>query len=150
MVHPPTLPLPLLVFAKQLLPCAAGSKITVQWRVWPDGSQDGPIDISHQGPCAVYMKKMGEGGSGSVAGGGWFKIWEDGFRDGKFCTDRLRENGNKMSVTIPSDLAGLLSFPYHSSPGNPADPAVIAVTILSVPSTWHSIKQRMWAVLSGI
>jgi hypothetical protein len=78
----------------------------IQWRTWPDGSQDSPIDISHQGPCAVYMKRMGEGGSGSVAGGGWFKIWVDGFHSGEFCTERLRKNGNKMEVIIPSDLAG--------------------------------------------
>ena len=83
----------------------------MQWRVWPDGSQDGPIDVAHQGPCAVYMKKMGAGGNGPVAGAGWFKIWEDGFHDGEFCAERLRRNGNRMELNIPSDLEGLLSLP---------------------------------------
>ncbi|CCX04393.1 family 61 glycoside hydrolase [Pyronema domesticum] len=93
---------------QEAITCAAnaGSRVTVQWRIWPDGSNDGPIDPSHQGPCAVYMKRMGLGGSGAVAGGGWFKIWHDGFRDGAFCTERLRRNGNKMDFSIPSNLAG--------------------------------------------
>ncbi|KAI5848282.1 glycosyl hydrolase family 61-domain-containing protein [Tricharina praecox] len=87
-------------------PANAGSTVTIQWRTWPDGSNDSPIDVSHQGPCAVYMKRMGDNGDGEVAGGGWFKIWQDGFRDGEFCTERLRKNGNRMVVKIPEDLAG--------------------------------------------
>jgi hypothetical protein len=51
------------------------------------------------------MKKMGAKGSGDVTGGGWFKIWHDGFRDGEFCTNRIRNNNNRMDVKIPSDLA---------------------------------------------
>ncbi|TGZ84919.1 hypothetical protein EX30DRAFT_337370 [Ascodesmis nigricans] len=85
-------------------PVNAGARITVQWRTWPDGSRDKPLDGSHQGPCAVYMKRM-EHGQGSLAGGGWFKIWHDGVYNGKFCSDRIRENGNKMDFTIPRDLA---------------------------------------------
>lgn len=50
------------------------------------------------------MKRMGNSGNGSVSGGGWFKIWHDGFRDGEFCTERLRRNGNRMEVTVPRDL----------------------------------------------
>ncbi|KAA8904673.1 family 61 glycoside hydrolase [Sphaerosporella brunnea] len=97
--------------------CAAhaGSTITVQWRTWPDNSNDGPIADSHQGPCAVYMKQMGAKGSGNVAGGGWFKIWHDGFHDGEFCTNRLRKNSNRMDVTIPADLAaGYYTFRAES------------------------------------
>jgi hypothetical protein len=54
------------------------------------------------------MKRMGDDGSGSAAGGGWFKIWQDGFYNGQFCTERLRANGGEMTVTIPSDLAGFV------------------------------------------
>ena len=43
----------------------------MQWRTWPDNTQDSPLDISHKGPCAVYMKKMGDNGSGNVGGGGF-------------------------------------------------------------------------------
>jgi hypothetical protein len=52
------------------------------------------------------MKYMGPDGKGAVDGPGWFKIWEDGLIDGKFCSDRLRSNDNNMVVTIPKDLAG--------------------------------------------
>lgn len=55
----------------------------------------------------MYMKHMGTSSpSGSVAGDGWFKVYQDGFKDGQFCTERIRANGNKMSFTIPKDLAG--------------------------------------------
>jgi len=87
-------------------PANAGSKVTFKWRAWPSGSQDIPLDPSHQGPCSVYMKRMGNGGTGSASGGGWFKIWNDGFHDGQFCTERLRANNGEMTVTIPQDLAG--------------------------------------------
>lgn len=50
------------------------------------------------------MKRMNDDGLGNVAGGGWFKIFEDGVANNKFCTERLRENGGRMTVTIPKDL----------------------------------------------
>lgn len=58
----------------------AGSTLTFEWRDWPDGSQPGSIDISHKGPCAVYMKKVANSAaSNNAAGDGWFKIMEDGY-----------------------------------------------------------------------
>jgi len=84
----------------------AGATVALQWRDWPDDSKDVPIDVSHQGPCSIYMKKMGDKGSGKAAGDGWFKIWDYGVKDGKFCTERLRENGGIMKAVIPKDLAG--------------------------------------------
>ncbi|KAH0613336.1 uncharacterized protein H6S33_009716 [Morchella sextelata] len=85
----------------------AGRSVTLQWRTWPDGSQNAPIADSHQGPCAVYMKSVNSFTDQAPANGpGWFKIWHDGFRDGVFCTERLRASGGKMTVTIPKDLAG--------------------------------------------
>jgi len=85
---------------------SAGASVTVQWRTWPDGSHNDPIDVSHQGPCSVYMKKMGNNGTGTAAGSGWFKIWNDGVVNGQFCTDRLRKNNGTMTLKIPQDIEG--------------------------------------------
>lgn len=32
----------------------AGARVTLQWRTWPDGSQNTPIDVSHQGSSFVH------------------------------------------------------------------------------------------------
>ncbi|KAF8466216.1 family 61 glycoside hydrolase [Kalaharituber pfeilii] len=84
----------------------AGSEITFIWRSWPDASQPGSLDVSHQGPCAVYMKLVSDVIASPGAGNGWVKIWHDGYRDGKFCAQRLIENGGRMTVTIPRDFVG--------------------------------------------
>lgn len=85
-----------------------GDTIIFEWRDWPDGSQPGSIDISHKGPCAVYMKKVdNSAASNNAAGGGWFKIMEDGYDSvaGKWCTEKLIPNDGHLAATIPSDLA---------------------------------------------
>lgn len=86
----------------------AGDSISFIWRSWPDASNPGSIDPSHQGPCAVYLKKAPEGTSVTkmkASGDGWFKIFHDGVKDGKFCSQRIIENGGKMKVRLPTDLA---------------------------------------------
>lgn len=86
----------------------AGDTITFEWRDWPDASQPGSIDISHKGPCAVYMKKVDNAAaSNNAAGGGWFKIMEDGYDSvaGKWCTEKLIPNDGHLAASIPSDLA---------------------------------------------
>ncbi|KAF8417973.1 family 61 glycoside hydrolase [Tirmania nivea] len=87
-------------------PVAAGSEITFVWRTWPDASQPGSLNPGHQGPCAVYMKAVSDVTKSPGYGGGWFKIWHDGYRDGKFCAQRIIENNGRMTVKIPSDLKG--------------------------------------------
>lgn len=87
----------------------AGSTLTFEWRDWPDGTKSGSIDISHKGPCAVYMKKVeNSAASDNAAGEGWFKIMEDGYdsETGKWCTEKLIPNDGHMAATIPKDLAG--------------------------------------------
>lgn len=73
-----------------------------------DGSQPGSIDISHKGPCAVYMKKVQDStASNNAAGGGWFKIMEDGYDQtaGTWCTEKLIPNDGHLQAIIPTDLA---------------------------------------------
>lgn len=60
----------------------------------------------HTGPCSVYMKKVSDSTKSPGTGAGWFKIWEDGFHDGKFCAQRIIDNGGRMTVRIPRDLQG--------------------------------------------
>lgn len=43
----------------RVCPVPQAGKLSFLFRAWPDASQPGAIDISHKGPCAVYMKQMG-------------------------------------------------------------------------------------------
>ena len=108
-----------------------GDTITFEWRDWPDGSQPGSIDISHKGPCAVYMKKVdNSAASNNAAGGGWFKIMEDGYDSvaGKWCTEKLIPNDGHLAATIPNDLTpgNYLMRPellaLHQADKTPPDP----------------------------
>lgn len=109
----------------------AGSTLTFEWRDWPDGSQPGSIDISHKGPCAVYMKKVeNSAASNNAAGDGWFKIMEDGYDStaGKWCTEKLIPDDGHLAATIPKDLVAgyylvrpeLLAL--HQADKTPPDP----------------------------
>lgn len=54
----------------------------------------------------MYMKKVNDATKDSGSGPGWFKIYEDGYRDGNWCSKRINDNGGKLTVKIPRDLAG--------------------------------------------
>lgn len=56
------------------------------------------------GPCAVYMKKVDDSTKDPGSGGGWFKIYEDGYKNGQWCNDRINQAGGVLTVTIPRDL----------------------------------------------
>ena len=107
-----------------------GSKLTFEFRDWPDASQPGSIDISHKGPCSVYMKKVDNAITDQAVGDGWFKIFEEDYDSGagKWCTEKLIPNDGHLSVNIPKDLASgyylvrpeLLAL--HQADKSPADP----------------------------
>jgi len=90
--------------ANKKCPVNPGSTVTLQWHYEMGlGAADTFfIDPSHKGPCIVYMAKS-ETGSGPV----WFKIFEDGYDtvSKTFCVTRMRQNGGKFSVKIPTDIA---------------------------------------------
>lgn len=108
----------------------AGSKLTFEYRFWPDGSQPGAIDRSHKGPCAVYMKKVDSAVRDKAVGGGWFNIHKEDYDStaGKWCTEKLNDNNGHLTVTIPTDLQGgnylvrpeLLAL--HQADKTPPDP----------------------------
>ena len=86
----------------------AGSTLTFEWRAIPDNSAAESIDISHKGPCAVYLKQVDSAIHDEGVGDGWFKIWDDGYDEtaGKWCTEKLRDNNGHFSIQLPSGLAG--------------------------------------------
>ncbi|UNI13445.1 hypothetical protein JDV02_000192 [Purpureocillium takamizusanense] len=87
-------------------PAPGKATLTFVFRMYPSGQQDGAIDISHMGPCAVYVKKVDDMYKDSAAGGGWFKIWEDGLNEktGEWCVARLIAQKGLLSVDLPAGL----------------------------------------------
>ncbi|KAK6206197.1 endoglucanase b [Colletotrichum tabaci] len=88
--------------------CAApgGSRLTFEFRQWPDRRAEGSIDPSHKGPCAVYMKKVNDMASSAAVGPGWFKIWHEGYNEStqQWCVDQIIENKGFLDVELPSGL----------------------------------------------
>lgn len=84
------------------------STLTFEYREWPNDASRGSIDISHKGPCAVYLKKVDSAISDTAAGDGWFKIWNEGYDEtaGKWCTEKIIANNGHFSVAIPEGLQG--------------------------------------------
>lgn len=115
----------------RICPANSGSELTFNFRDWPDGSQPGSLDKSHMGPCSVYMKKVDNSAAdNNAAGPGWFKIFEEDYDNstGQWCTSKIMANDGKLSVNMPTDLAGgyylvrpeLLAL--HEADKTPADP----------------------------
>ena len=105
--------------------------VTFEWRNHPDGSAAGAIDVSHKGPCAVYMKKIENAAANdNAAGDGWFRIMELGYNNEtkKWCTELLDPKDGHIAAAIPKDLATgyyllrpeLLAL--HQADKNPPDP----------------------------
>ncbi|KAI1329742.1 lytic polysaccharide monooxygenase [Xylariaceae sp. FL0255] len=88
--------------------CAAdaGATLTFEFRAWPDLSQPGSIDISHKGPCAMYVKQVQTMATDSGAGAGWIKLWDEGYDEtaGKWCTEKLMDTNGLLSFVIPAGL----------------------------------------------
>ncbi|KAE8350305.1 glycosyl hydrolase family 61-domain-containing protein [Aspergillus coremiiformis] len=85
----------------------ANSLLTFEFREYADNTKPGSIDISHKGPCAVYMKKVDDAtADDNAAGDGWFKIWHTGYDEQaeKWCTEKLIDNNGLLSVRIPAEI----------------------------------------------
>lgn len=79
------------------------TKLTLLFRAWPDASNPGAID--HKGPCSVYLKRVSPSGT-DASGGGWFKIWDQGYDADKqlWCLEKLQAAGGLLTVELPSAL----------------------------------------------
>ncbi|KAI9672009.1 MAG: hypothetical protein M1829_004553 [Trizodia sp. TS-e1964] len=114
----------------RVCPVNAGAKITFEFRDVPNGSQPGSIDISHKGPCAVYMKKVDSAIKDPGVGDGWFKIYYDAYDSNakKWCTEKLIDTNGHLTVSLPTDILGgyyllrteLLAL--HQADKNPPNP----------------------------
>ncbi|KAI5820763.1 glycosyl hydrolase family 61-domain-containing protein [Pyronema omphalodes] len=105
--------------AKSKCAVKAGDSVAFEWRVDfnippaeyplnPNGEPVGVTDVSHEGPCALYAKKVSNSldDAYASAGDGWFKIAEDGLdQNGVFCSTRLRKANAPYKVTIPTTMA---------------------------------------------
>jgi len=109
--------------------------LTFEFREWVDGSRPGAMNPQHEGPCAVYMKKVDSAAaSNNAAGDGWFKIWDEAYDQaaGKWCTNKMIDNNGHLAVTVPSDIEGgyylvrpeLLAL--QAAQDNPPDPQFYA------------------------
>ncbi len=87
-------------------PAPAGSKLTLEFRMWADASQPGSIDPSHVGPMAVYLKSVSNIKTDAAAGPGWFKIWDEGYDVAakKWATEKLIAQNGLLSIELPSGL----------------------------------------------
>ncbi|KAI5239032.1 glycoside hydrolase family 61 protein [Aureobasidium subglaciale] len=92
----------------RVCPVDSGSTLSFEFRDWPDNPSVGSIDISHKGPCAVYLKKVSSAIDDEGTGDGWFKIWDEGYDEsaGKWCTEKLIDNNGHFSVKVPEQLQG--------------------------------------------
>lgn len=121
---------------EQICDISDGSLLTFNFRACPEGKCDNgakavPIDTSHRGTCAVYMKKVNKASDNTnAAGPGWFKIFQHDYDEAakKWCTDKIIESGGLLSANIPK---GLQSGDYlirteilalHQADKTPADP----------------------------
>jgi hypothetical protein len=93
----------------RVCPVDDGATLTFEWRENPTDASVGPIDPSHMGPCAVYMKKVDSAINDPGAGDGWFKLWDQGYDDAsseKWCTRNLIASKGLMTITLPKGLVG--------------------------------------------
>ncbi|KAH6672711.1 endoglucanase B [Plectosphaerella plurivora] len=92
--------------AAYVCPVSAGATLTFEYREWPDGRQGGAIDKSHRGPCSIWVKRVDDMFSDPAAGGGWTKIWHEGYDAdaGRWCTEKLMDNKGLLSFELSSGL----------------------------------------------
>ncbi|KAL2010998.1 hypothetical protein VTN00DRAFT_3716 [Thermoascus crustaceus] len=95
--------------ASRVCPVKASSTLTFQFREQPNNPNSSPLDPSHKGPAAVYLKKVDSAiASNNAAGDSWFKIWESVYDEstGKWGTTKMIENNGHISVKVPDDIEG--------------------------------------------
>ncbi|MCJ1462731.1 hypothetical protein MMC07_001334 [Pseudocyphellaria aurata] len=83
----------------------AGDSVQLQWGPWPE-SHHGPV-INYlancNGPCETVDKTQLK--FNKIEAVGLYSNSTIPYRSGRFASDKLREDGNKWTVTIPSTIA---------------------------------------------
>ncbi|KAG8696460.1 hypothetical protein FRC09_008505, partial [Ceratobasidium sp. 395] len=85
----------------QTIEVVAGDVITMEWS--HDNRGDDIVDPTHKGPVMVYLApSTASNGAGAV----WHKLFDQGFVNGQWATDKLIANGGHISIVVPNLAAG--------------------------------------------
>ncbi|KAK3689888.1 glycosyl hydrolase family 61-domain-containing protein [Podospora appendiculata] len=87
-----------------IITVTAGSTVKAVWRHTLTSGADDIIDASHKGPTLAYLKKVDNALTDTGIGGGWFKIQESGYSNGKWAVDTVIANGGLQYIDIPACL----------------------------------------------
>jgi cellulase len=79
--------------SSNVITVTAGTTVRAIWRHTLTSGSDDVMDASHLGPTLAYMKKVSDATTDTGIGGGWFKIQEDGYTNGKWGTTTVITNG---------------------------------------------------------
>ncbi|KAK3319892.1 glycosyl hydrolase family 61-domain-containing protein [Cercophora scortea] len=87
-----------------IITVTAGSTVKAVWRHTLTSGADDVIDASHKGPTLAYLKKVDNALTDTGIGGGWFKIQESGYSNGKWAVETVIANGGLQYIDIPACL----------------------------------------------
>ncbi|KAK0725383.1 glycosyl hydrolase family 61-domain-containing protein [Lasiosphaeris hirsuta] len=90
--------------SKEVITVTAGTTVKAIWRHTLTAGSSNVMDPSHKGPTLAYLKKVDNALTDSGVGGGWFKIQEDGYKNGQWGTSTVISNGGLHYIDIPACL----------------------------------------------
>ena len=79
--------------SKEIITVQAGTTVKAVWRHTLTSGPSNVMDASHKGPTLAYLKKTSNALADSGVGNGWFKIQEDGLKNGQWGTSTVITNG---------------------------------------------------------
>ncbi|KAI0196431.1 glycosyl hydrolase family 61-domain-containing protein [Astrocystis sublimbata] len=91
--------------SNKIIDIKAGSTVNAIWRHTLTSGPDDVMDPSHLGLTMAYLKKVGDATKDVGYGDGWFKIQEDGYKNGAWGTSKVINNDGIHSIKIPDCLA---------------------------------------------
>ena len=80
----------------------AGDTLTFRWFHWNPDDPNDILDPSHKGAILTYIAEYTEGDG---RGPRWTKIHQEGFDGGEWATIKMRNNGGRVQVKLPRNLA---------------------------------------------
>ncbi|KAK0611535.1 glycosyl hydrolase family 61-domain-containing protein [Immersiella caudata] len=88
--------------SKEIITVQAGSTVKAVWRHTLTSGPGNVMDPSHKGPTLAYLKKVDNALTDTGIGGGWFKIQEEGYANGKWATNKVIDDAGQHYINIPS------------------------------------------------
>lgn len=81
--------------SSEIITVQAGSTVKAIWRHTLTSGPGNVMDPSHKGPTLAYLKKVSNALTDTGVGGGWFKIQEEGYTNGKWATNKVIDNAGQ-------------------------------------------------------